>query len=387
MKTVLIITVQKAPNYGACLQAYALWKYISDLGYNCKIIDLYRPYHKGFIYTKGFDPMVKHERSLFMNIRIKYIRPFRSKFKDILKTVKYKKNNNQQKEKTEQSITLFESFNMKMSYTIPYRSIKELYDNPPEADVYITGSDQLWNPTQPYALEPFFLTFVKNNGKRVSYATSIGVPSLSKYTQKKFTLWLKEYEIISVREKKAIELLKQLTDKPIYNSCDPTLLLSKNHWESLSANVMEEEKYIFLFSLGFDKELYDYAAKMKKKLGFKVIVNYNKNIDISRYGFVLMKDSGPIEWISYINNAECVITNSFHGSVFSLLMHTPFRVKISNNRGSRILNLLNKVDAEHLLMKNQEKEYKIPLIDFNKIDNLIIKMKKESELILYKILQ
>ena len=74
---VLIITVQKAPNFGACLQAYALWKYVSNLGFDCKIIDLLRPYHKEFVYTKGFDLFCNKERSWLLNLRIEYIRPLK----------------------------------------------------------------------------------------------------------------------------------------------------------------------------------------------------------------------------------------------------------------------------------------------------------------------
>ena len=81
-KKVLIITVQKAPNFGACLQAYALWKYISDLGHNCKIIDLLRPYHSDFVYTEGFDTFCKKEISWFLNFRIEYVRPFRKKLRN-----------------------------------------------------------------------------------------------------------------------------------------------------------------------------------------------------------------------------------------------------------------------------------------------------------------
>lgn len=380
MKKILIITVQKAPNYGACLQAYALWKYITDLGHECQIIDLLRPYHKEFIYTKGYDPMIEHERSLTQNIRLKYLRPLKNKIRLLLKGKKdvITNNSNLQSERSE---LLFNEFNNKILYTKKYRSIKDLYNCPPEADVYITGSDQLWNPTQPYALEPYFLTFVKNGGKRISYATSIGVSYLSKYTKKKFKSWLENYDVISVREQQGVEIIKNLTNKHIHQICDPTFLLPVNQWHNLAKKQIENERYIFLFTLGYDKNLYDHAANMQRTLNIKVIVNYNVIPQTVSYNFTRMKESGPIEWISYIKNADCVITNSFHGSVFSLLMHTPFKVGISNNRGSRIINLLQNVNAKECLIQDYNK-HEIPKIDFNDTDKHIGKMQSEGRLFL-----
>ena len=384
MMKILIITVQKAPNYGACLQAYALWKYIMDLGHECKIIDLLRPYHKEFIYTKGYNPMIEHERSVAQNIRLKYLRPFKNKIRLLLKG-KNKFATNNSNIQSERSELLFNEFNNKIFYTKTYRSIKDLYDCPPEADVYITGSDQLWNPTQPYALEPYFLTFVKNGGKRISYATSIGFSYLSKYTKKKFKSWLEKYDVISVREQQGVEIIKNLMDKQIHQICDPTFLLPVNQWHDMAKKQMENERYIFLFTLGYDKNLYDYAAKMQSNLNIKVVVNYNVIPQTVSYNFSRMKESGPIEWISYIKNAECVITNSFHGSVFSLLMHTPFKVGISNNRGSRIINLLQCVNAEQCLIEDYDKHI-IPNIDFSVIDKCIGKMQSEGRSYLNNVL-
>lgn len=107
-----------------------------------------------------------------------------------------------EKETNTISESKFQDFNSQIRLSKPYRGIDELYRNPPEYDVYITGSDQVWNPTQNYCLEPYFLTFVKNkNARKISYASSIGIDQLLPKEKKDFKRWLSSYNSISVREK------------------------------------------------------------------------------------------------------------------------------------------------------------------------------------------
>lgn len=368
-KKVLIVTVQKAPNFGACLQAFALWKYISDKGHNCKIIDLLRPYHDQFVYTKGFEPFCKKERTWLWNFRIEYVRPFRKKLRKFLKGKKacalsgktIKKAICQEK---------FDEFNSRMDYTLTYKSIGDLYSNPPQADLYITGSDQLWNPTQPYSLEPYFLTFVKE-GKKISYATSIGVSKISNYTKRKFAFWLKSYDDISVREPEAVSLLQPLVNKQISQCCDPTFLLSRSQWHDLASNRQIDGDYIFLFTVGDGTSVYDYAESLHEKYNIPVYTTKDDFRKFRKYNFKIKNDIGPQEWIAIIRDAKFVVTNSFHGCVFCLFMHTPFRVGISNNRGSRITNLLKQVKKEQLLLSEDEVSYSIPALDFEESDKIM----------------
>ncbi len=106
-------------------------------------------------------------------------------------------------------IAKFDDFNKAIKLSTPYYSIDSLYDNPPLYDVYISGSDQLWNPEQPFPIEPYFLTFVQNsNAKKISYASSIGISSLEPLQVRDFTRWLSSYDAISVREPEAARILQ-----------------------------------------------------------------------------------------------------------------------------------------------------------------------------------
>lgn len=115
------------------------------------------------------------------------------------------------------ALTKFEVFNSVIRMSKPYKSVDAIYADPPVYDVYITGSDQLWNPTQRFCLEPFFLTFVPNNAVKISYASSIGISSLTNIEKNDFKKWLSSYNAISVREKQAQKMLNELLMGKMYS--------------------------------------------------------------------------------------------------------------------------------------------------------------------------
>lgn len=140
-----IITIHNSPNYGACLQSFALWKYITGQGVDCEIIDLYRPYQKEYIPGRKFVPMRKQ----------KHILP--DTIKHAIKRLIGR--NKEPKYFSDSAKEKFKQFNAPIKLSGTYRGIDELYANPPLYDLYISGSDQVWNPSQPYCMEPYFLTF------------------------------------------------------------------------------------------------------------------------------------------------------------------------------------------------------------------------------------
>lgn len=137
------------------------------------------------------------------------------------------------------------TFNSEISLSKPYRSIDELYANPPKYDLYITGSDQVWNPTQNYCLEPYFLTFVaEGQGKKISYASSIGINDLTIKEKSLFKKWLSSYDAISIREKQGKVLLQSFINRDIKQVPDPTFLLSMDFWREMAIRPQFNEKYI-----------------------------------------------------------------------------------------------------------------------------------------------
>lgn len=342
MKKIGIITIHNAPNYGACLQCFALFEFLRLQGHEVSVIDLHRPYHLDYIPSSKFKPY-------------KYrFETFKQKTKRIIKSSIYKLLAKEHNEKyiiptDNNGIKIFEKLNNQISFTRPYYGIDELYSDPPEFDTYITGSDQVWNPTQAYCIEPYLLSFVKK-GKKISYASSIGITELTKKEKKLFAKCLKSYDEISVREESAKSLLTDITGRNIVKVADPTFLLEKSYWHNL-AKTPNETDYILVFTLEFEPEIIEYALKLSDQSGKKLISLTTKQPDDKRY--TIIQNATPEEWLGYIKNADLVLTNSFHCTLFSILLGTNnFFSYISkwNIRGTRLENLLNIFEvSEHLI--------------------------------------
>lgn len=322
-----IITIHNSTNYGACLQSWALYKFLIDYGYDCEIIDLHRPVHQDYIYSKKYvdynGACKKAQKFNLKSFIKKYV--FRKKIPSY-KIERMRK---------------FETFNSQIKLSAAYRSIDELYSNPPSYDIYITGSDQLWNPTQPFCIEPYFLTFVKSpSAKKISYAASIGHDTLSEKEKEDFKHWLLSYNHISVREYEAKQLLESLVSKPISQVSDPTFLLGPDYWRSIAKAPNEKVPYILCFKLNSGCQLADYVIKIGKELNKKVIVLTTTEDNIKNCQIV--RNAGVEEFLGYIAHADMLISDSFHANVFGLLLGVKnlwAYISPDNHRGSRLRSL------------------------------------------------
>lgn len=381
MKKIGIITIHKSPNYGASLQAFALWKYINDLGMDAEIIDLYRPFFKGYIPSNRFKPISKYRGENFKQRCLRYLRNIKHwAFSQKDNVDRVENNKFQNSELREERFNLF---NKQIKYSRPFCSFDELYNYPPQYDTYITGSDQVWNPTLGHCLEPYFLTFVKS-GKKISYAPSIGITELTKSEIRKYKKWLNTYDVVSVREKQAQKLLEQIVDKKIYEVSDPTFLLERDYWRSLAV-LPQENDYILLFLLDFQQNLVDYAISLAKEAGKTLIVLCQSHPNASDNQYIVVRDAGPKEFLGYISQATMVIGDSFHATVFSIILGTKnFYTYISpwNIRGSRIIDLLEKYHLqEHILntsLVQTWKELSTITIEDSIVSEVLINEQKQS---------
>lgn len=360
-----IITIHKSPSYGACLQSFALWKYISSEGVDCEIIDLHRPTHIDFKKSDRFLPM----RQEHLTFKVKVLTEL-FKLKDKL-LAKVHLSPLEKK---------YNQFNEEIKYSKVYKGVDELYANPPSYDLYVTGSDQVWNPQQAYCIEPYFLTFVNNGGKKISYAASIGLKDLLSEEKEKFAQWLESYDAIGVREKSAQELLTSFMNKPTTLVLDPTFLLDKESWLKESVLPAVDDSYILLFSLFTPSNILNFAKRIAEESDKRLIILAPNRKEIGNGG-ILVNDAGPREFLGYFYQADMVITDSFHGTVFSMIMEAGnffSYIAPNNRRGSRIVDLLSLFQLEDHLLSPELKETAIEL-QSHQIDLSILKERIKEE--------
>lgn len=321
------ITCHDVYNYGASLQAYALQQHLRALGHDVQIIDYIPDYLKG-AYNFWYIP--KNHR--FYGI-CKKSRLFHLIYSVRLAPITYR---------TYGRIKPFKHFKKQFlnCTEVQYRDIKSLCDNPPVADLYIAGSDQIWNTNLPNGHDPaFYLNFGNKDTRRISYAASFAISQLSKSDEAKVKEYLSHLDAISVREKTGVQILESMGYNG-ENVLDPVFLLSKSDWQSLAGcKPIVDGKYILVYHLfERNKDLAKMAVKYSRETGLKIVSINDKS---SRaYADVNVSNAGPIEFVNLINNAEYVMADSFHATAFSLILNKPFSVFYHNSNGSRIIDCL-----------------------------------------------
>ncbi len=343
-KKIGIITLFNCYNYGAVLQAYATYKYIESLGYkNVEIID----------YENKYESKMKNTFFYIFSGNIK------EAFKRIIQYIIFGKNRNQKKG--------FSKFikNMKKSSNT-YKSEKELKKT--NYDILISGSDQIWNPNIFNGIDTTYLLSFSENAKKYAISSSAGSYKYSDDEKEIIVKYLKEYSGISVREE---SLKNQLKDsiKDIFVSTDPTLLLSKEEWlNSMPNNNRYKEKeseYILVYIV--DANLKQYIDEIKK---IKEIIKKEVWF-ITPYKFKMkyidknIVSATPEDYLSLIENADFIITNSFHGVAFSTNFKKRFIALENHKNPNRVKNYLGRIKLEDRIIKNSND---IERIDINKID-------------------
>ena len=323
MKKVGIITFHASHNYGSMLQAYALQKTVEALGYNCEIINF----------------RTKRQKKMYRPL------PLDPRLLSVLKTIRFPKLafNDLRKHR------LFEEFiheYLKVT-NAEYSNLQQLREANFDYDAYISGSDQIWN-TYCYDYDPaYFLDFVKGSAKKIAYAPSMGPrPETDVKTNNDSSIkkYLSFYNALSVREEGTADRIERITGIRPTVCLDPTLLLSREDWYSLTDNVSHiQGDYILLYTPLCDEKLYDKATEIAKKYHLKVVVTlfnhcfrYRNNRCIESYTPV-----GPKEFLTLIKYSRFVVCKSFHAVVFSLIFSRPFYAVngMNDNRVNHLLKL------------------------------------------------
>lgn len=331
-------------NYGAELQAYATQEALRKQGYDAEIIDYLFYKNKGHKSTKASRPKFKMPLKKHL---AEWLYPKRARLKELLQRDKLV-------EVRAENFKKFHLANTHFSKT--YQSYDELLNAHLEYDVYIVGSDQVWNPGVYSSLDPYFLKFAPKCKRKLSYASSFGLSELPAHTHHYYHGALNGLDAISVREEQAVELVKQVSGKDALWVLDPTLLLNAEEWQKVTKLPQSmPQKFVLLYELTpcpYLKTLAKHIAVIK---GAKVIrITKDANRVEPDDDVINVMDAGPAEFLGLFRNAEFVVTNSFHGTAFSINFNrsfyvvTPARMK-NNSRQQSILKLFglsNRIIAE-----------------------------------------
>lgn len=355
MKKVGIVTFHASHNYGSCLQAYSLQHAISDLGFACEIInfrtDIQKEIYKVFTNRKGLKFILKNLYTLLFIY-------------------------DQRKEKYEK----FENFiNGEMNLSKEINTVEEFEKVVSDYDYIVTGSDQIWNvEAEDYSLA-YMLPF---EGKRkISYAVSTGENMSAEVFSAKEAELIKEIDYLSVRDTATKEMIRKVADKEAAVVLDPTMLYNEDFYDKfVEETPLIKGKYIYLYTLGNDKNLLETAKILSRKTNLPIYISH---VSGTHYMFGLKKAlaAGPKEFLNHIKFAEYVVTSSFHATIFSILFKKQFWSynALKDNRRRELLTKtgllsrsVNKDDCENKL------EEIISVEKYNQVFRLIEEERKSS---------
>lgn len=325
MNSVGIMTFHFCDNYGAALQCFALRKVINSFeGYQAEVINFNSNWKPGWFTEE--------------DIQEKYI----------------------------DKLEIYKKFQKK------YLGVKEpvIYDKEmisKDYDYYVAGSDQIWNPSFNFFNTAYFLDFAPSEAVKIAYAASIGMPvETAKNYSDIFKNKIKNLDFIGIREKTHKDFIQGFTEKKVESVLDPTLLLNKEDYEEIVEKKKDSEKFIFLYFLKHDTTapiVLSFVNMLSRKYNLKVIHSFvevpTNSINKENESFYF---EGPKDFLWYIKNAEIVVTNSFHGTVFSILYGKPFYTYVVKSMSSRVVDLLQCLGLENRIIKGYKK---LSEVDFN----------------------
>lgn len=323
------ITTHDVYNYGASLQAYALMTYLQQMGHDVEIID-YKPAYL----TNRYNYMWVNPESRFHRYWITRV---------IYRALKYLQRQTTMGRK--KKFDYYTSHILRKTRKC-YYSNEELKKDCPEADLYIVGSDQVWNSFYDQGKDPaFYLDFIKDDSRKYAYSASFSIKELDEKFQLIVKQFLKKFSGIAVRERQGVEILKKMGLHGTW-VLDPVFLLSNRHWELQLQPFKKRKPYLLI---------YDFE---RNKLMEKFAIEYARNNDMDIYSIndtypLLYADknfnsAGPLDFITLIYHCDCFISNSFHGSAFSIIFQKEFFVFGRNRHkvNERMLSLLSMFHLE-----------------------------------------
>ena len=309
------ITCHNVYNYGASLQAFALQHYLEQKGHDVEIINFRPWYNRGGYDLFSLPPVSRSYKMTRWCPPLRWVvAPIRNRH--LLKTYGRK--------------AAFDGFTQKFLHitNVLYEDSNQLQVKPPVADLYIAGSDQIWNTDMYNGHEPaYFLDFGAESIRRISYAASFGIGQIGKENESWIRKQIARFDAVSVREKTGVEILKNLGFNDVVQVMDPVFLISPSEWNETTKELARKynfakEGYILLYDFIDDRLIGTFAKKCAEQTELPIVaINDCRRNSYATYN---INNAGPLEFVQLIFNASIVISNSFHATAFACIFGKDF---------------------------------------------------------------
>lgn len=341
-------------NYGTALQVTALSNVIKNMGHEPKVIN----------YIPNSIPVKRYKESIFsQGVKSIVSRIVEHPYHVFRGTEREKK--------------FCEFCEKNLVFTYSCNILPELESLNSILDCFVCGSDQIWAPS--VFDSHYYLDYVFDSKKMIAYAPSIGLEMIrDKDVLDQVSILADRFLHISTRERSGSEIIEKLIGRSVETVLDPTMLLDVEAWHEYESQRMDIGKpYILIYMLGHNKRQWKQIYNISEKLGIDVKIIPVFKSDFNRKGCI-KSPVGPSEFLELVHNASFVCTDSFHGTIFSIIYHKKFCVferfkkNDSFSQNSRIYNILNLFHLEDRCIKNgHDISIIYSAIDYGKVDNLL----------------
>ncbi len=345
------VTFVRTTNYGSCFQAYALQKAINSItvgnGEKCEhtFIPLWN--------IIGKNKNINLFQRLVRNIKHIYTSLVLFRFKSFQENI------------------------IKYNECISFNDLPLLNNC---FDAFVCGSDVIWNPTYNNKMGLYYCDFAEKY--KFSYAPSFGKLNIEEGFLEKAGKWIAELSGISVREKNSMELISKYSGKQAEVVADPVILLKRDEWNSIVSPKTIRKKYIFSYTTFYSPEYKEFLRKLSKKTGLPVVnACWGRSFRTSLKQGVLIVQK-PEKWLQLLRDAEYVVTNSFHATVFSCIFHKNFFTVLHGDKykGSnmRLYEFLDSVGLSDRLYLKFPDTIDLSNIDFTDTDRELLERQEYS---------
>lgn len=365
MKKICLITRHAIVNYGSFLQTYATQKLFEDCGCHVEVLDYVR---KDEEYHNVTELLLKKSNRWNRNFLTRLV------YRIVQWPDHYVCGKAFEKERTKY-------LNLSARITDPILDAEKI----PEADIYCTGSDQVWGEIAQEDVDPmYFLSFAPQDAKKIAFSASFGKEDYPKERIDKFKTLLHGYSYITVREDSAVNIVNKAGYEAI-QILDPTMIFGYDRWKELLPPIHESE-YVLLYQLNANYKMDEYAKKFADKAGLKLLrisVEAHNYFRVGKFKLCL----SPFRFLSYIANAQYVITDSFHGTAFAMVFNRQFVEILPKEKIARNLSILKQFGLEDRILKNyNDFSYINQKIDYMTVNHTLDIQRKKSYDILQKML-